>query len=110
MVAAGVAHAQPSATAAKKCKAPKYPGSGSITSMSVTKTTCTTGKKVVLAFQKCRTKKGPTARCVKKVLGYACQEVRTNGPTQISGSVTCGKGKRRVKHKYTANIAGPGSG
>ena len=57
----------PSAAArSKSCTAPAYPAAGSFTSLKVTKATCAKAKKVALAFHKCRTKTGPTGRCVKK--------------------------------------------
>lgn len=71
-----------------------------VTSLSVTKTTCSGGIAVVKAYHVCRTAKGISGRCVKKVKGYACREVRTTGPAEFSASVTCVKGKAVVKHAY----------
>ena len=88
---------------AAKCTPPAYPGNGTITSLSVTKVSCTTGGKVAVAFYNCRMKNGPAGRCVKKVLGYACVEVRTTTPAGINGRVTCKNKKKRVVHAYQQN-------
>lgn len=86
---------------AAKCKPPAYPGNGAISSLTVAKVSCTTGKKVALAFYKCRTKTGPTGRCVSKVLGYGCIEQRTTTPAGIDAKVTCKNKKKRVVHVYS---------
>ncbi|WP_157260925.1 hypothetical protein [Patulibacter minatonensis] len=86
---------------------PALPGTGTtVTSLKVTKTTCGAGAKTVKAFTACRTKTGPAGRCVKKVSGYACREVRQNAPTEITGTVTCTKGKAKVVHGYRQVIGG----
>jgi hypothetical protein len=92
------------ARAAAVCTAPKYPGSGYFTSLSVTKVTCATGKKVALSYYRCRTKTGPKGRCVKKVEGYSCVEQRTSIATEINGRVTCKRGSRKVVHTYQQNL------
>lgn len=102
-VAAG-ASASPVASASKTCTPPKYPGSGYFTSLSVTGTSCSTGSKIAKAYYKCRTAKGPSGRCVKKVDGYACTEKRKSIATEINASVTCKKGKATVKHSYQQNL------
>ena len=99
---AGASSAQASA-AAKKCDITKVAttlGPTQVTSLSVKKTTCKTGIAVVKAYHRCRTAKGVSGRCVKKVQGYACREQRTTGPTEFSATVTCVKGKVTVKHAY----------
>ena len=68
----------PSTAHAAKCTLPKYPGTGEYTSLKVTHVSCADGTKVVKSFYTCRTKTGPSGRCVKKVRGYACRETRTN--------------------------------
>ena len=88
---------------AAKCTPPAYPGNGTITSLSVTKVSCSTGGKVALAYYRCRVKNGPTGRCVKKVQGYACREVRTTTPAGINAKVTCSNKKKRVVHSYQQN-------
>ena len=91
----------------RSCTAPAYPvAGGSFTSLKVTKATCAKARKVALAFYKCRTKTGPTGRCVKKIEGgYACQEVRTSTPADISARVTCKKKKKKVTFAYQQTLA-----
>ena len=102
-VAAG-ASASPIASASTTCTPPKYPGSGYFTSLSVTKTSCSTGSKVAKAYYKCRTAKGKSGRCVKKVEGYSCQEKRRSTSVEIDATVTCKNGSKVVKHSYQQNL------
>jgi hypothetical protein len=102
-VAAG-ASASPIASASTTCTPPKYPGSGYFTSLSVTKTTCSTGSKIAKAYYKCRTAHGLSGRCVKKVSGYACQEKRRSTSVEIDATVTCKNGSKTVKHSYQQNL------
>ena len=62
------------------------------------------GTKVVKSFYTCRTKTGPAGRCVKKVRGYACNEIRTNSPSEFVGKVTCKNGKRTVALSYRQTV------
>ena len=101
---ATVASAQPVAAAAKSCSAPKYPGSGYFTSLSVTKTTCKTGRKVALAHYKCRTKHGKKGKCGSSVRGFRCTENRNSIPTEINSRVTCKNGGKKVVFTYQQNI------
>jgi hypothetical protein len=95
--------AVPGAAHAATCSNPKYPGSGYFTSLKVTKVSCATGKKVALAYYKCRTKTGVKGRCVSKVLGYSCRETRTSIPTEIDARVKCTNGSKKVEHSYQQN-------
>lgn len=99
-----LAHAQRADAAACNTQSTAYylpNGNGYITSLSVTKVSCKTGRKVALAFYKCRHKKGKEGRCTDKVLGYSCKEnKRTKVPTEINARVTCTRGARRVVHTY----------
>jgi hypothetical protein len=80
-------------------------GNGYFTSLTVTKVSCKTGRKVVLAYYTCRIKKGKKARCTDKVMGYSCREVkRTQIPTEINARVSCKRGARRVVHTYQQNL------
>ena len=92
------------AASAASCSPPKYPGSGYFTSLTVTKVSCATGKKVALAYYRCRVKNGPKGRCVKKVEGYACREQRTSIETEINARVTCTRGTRKVVHTFQQNL------
>ena len=98
------ASAGPVASAAKTCKTPKYPGSGYFTSLSVTGTSCSTGSKIAKAYYKCRTAKGPSGRCSKRVSGYTCKETRKAIATEINAKVSCRKGRATVKHSYQQNL------
>jgi hypothetical protein len=80
-------------------------GNGYFTSLTVTKVSCKTGRKVVLAYYTCRIKKGKKARCTDKVMGYSCREVkRTQIPTEINARVSCKRGARRVVRTYQQNL------
>ena len=84
---------------AASCPAPTFAG-GSFSSVTVTKATCGDAAKVLPAFTACRTKTGPSGRCVSKVNGYACIEIRTNGPTSFSSNGKCTRVKtKKVKKK-----------
>jgi len=101
--AAGPAGAGPVAQAAKTCTPPRYPGSGYFTSLSVKGTSCRTGRRVALAFYRCRTKSGISGRCHRRVLHYRCSEKRNSIPTEIDGRVTCTHGRAKVVHTYQQN-------
>jgi hypothetical protein len=88
---------------AATCSPPKYPGLGYFTSLTVKHTSCSTGRKFVVAYYHCRVAKGPAGRCVKRVMGYACQERRTAIATEIDARVTCTNGSKRIVHSYQQN-------
>ena len=91
---------------ARSCPDGRLPsGNGYFTSLTVTKVSCKTGKRVVLAYYTCRIKKGKKARCTDKVMGYSCRErKRTEIPTEINARVSCRRGARRVVHTYQQNL------
>jgi hypothetical protein len=90
--------------AAKSCTAPAYPDEGSFTSLKATKVTCAKAKTVALGHYRCRTKTGPAGRCVSRVEGFACAEVRTSMPGEISARVTCKKKKRKVSFGFRQTV------
>jgi hypothetical protein len=100
------AHAAPAPVAgvAKTCKAPKYPSRGYFTSLSVKHVSCDTGRKLALAYFRCRTKSSLAGRCHRHVLRYACTERRNSIPTEIDARVTCKRGSRVVVHTYQQNL------
>lgn len=104
MVMAASAMAGQSARAARTCPAPKYPGAGYFTTMSVKNVSCATGKKVVLAHYRCRVKHGRAGRCASKVQGYSCKETRMSIPTEIDGRVICRRGTRNVTYTYQQDL------
>jgi len=95
--------AAPTAAAAATCDVSKVAttlGPTEVTSVKATKVKCKDAIKLVKAFHTCRMANGPSGRCVKKVQGYACAEIRNGPPTGYSAKVTCRKGKASVVHSY----------
>ncbi len=79
-------------------------GTTTVTSLKVTGVRCDAGVRVVRAFTACRLANGPSGRCVRLVNGYACGELRSNGPTSFSATATCRKDRKSVVHKYTQTL------
>jgi hypothetical protein len=69
-------------------------------SLSVTGTSCATGRKFVVAYYRCRTASGVSGHCRKHVMGYTCTEKRQTIPTEIDARVSCHDGSRRIVHTY----------
>ena len=86
------------------CMPPPYPGLGYFTSLTVSGTTCATGKKVAIAYYHCRLRNGVKGRCEGGVLGFRCTEKRVSIPTEIDARVTCVKGSEQVVHTYQQDI------
>ena len=101
---AGSAMAGTTARSAATCKAPKYPGVGYFTSLSVKHVSCATGKKVAIAYYNCRLRHGKAGRCHSKVLGYTCKETRNSIPTEIDARVTCRLHRKTVIHTYQQDL------
>ena len=91
------------ARAARSCSVPDYPGSGYFLSLSVKGTSCANGRKLALAYYRCRTRSGRAGRCHRRVLRYSCRERRQTIPTEIDAKVTCRRGGKRVIHTYQQN-------
>jgi hypothetical protein len=91
----------PDATAAKSCRVgdTRSYGTTYVTSISVSGTSCRSGRRVIRAFHACRP--GKSGRCNKRVSGYSCSERRVSGRTQYDSRVTCRNGSKVVKHTYT---------
>jgi hypothetical protein len=94
--------------AARSCHLSTYEqrhmGASYVTSLHVIKTSCSTGKAVVRAYNKCRHRSGGArGHCHHKVKHYSCSEHRAGISTQFDASVTCKRGARRVKFTYTEN-------
>ncbi|HWH10800.1 MAG TPA: hypothetical protein VG165_06700 [Solirubrobacteraceae bacterium] len=92
------------ASAATACKPPHYPSLGYFTSLTVTRTTCAAGNRLVLAFYKCRTKSGLTGRCRKTVLGFKCTEIRNSISTEIDALDTCRHGSEKIVSGWQQDI------
>jgi hypothetical protein len=103
-VLAAFAASANAAAATKSCPPPKYPGTGYFTALSVKGTTCTTGRKFVVAYYKCRIKHGAAGRCTSKVMGYACTEKRNTIPTEIDARVTCRHDSATITHVYQQDL------
>ena len=104
VTALGAPAASAAPGSARACKVPKYPGSGYFTSLEVTRVDCGTGRKLALAYYRCRTKSGPEGRCRTRVLRYRCSERRVRIPTELNARVTCRRGARKIVHTYQQNL------
>jgi hypothetical protein len=80
-------------------------GPTSVTSLKVSHLRCGRAIPVVRAFHACRLANGPSGRCVRLVRGYACGEVRSNGPTELTSTATCRKDRATIVHRYTQTIS-----
>ena len=94
----------PVAHSARVCKPPEYPGDGYFTSLSVRGVSCSTGRRLALAYYRCRTSSGPGGKCRRRVLRFRCTETRESISTEINGRVRCRRGDRRVTHTYQQNL------
>jgi hypothetical protein len=90
----------PDATAAKGCSVgdSRSYGTTYVLKISVSGTSCRSGKSLIRAFHGCRP--GKSGRC-SRVRRYSCSESRFDRiSTQYSSRVTCRRGDRVVKHTY----------
>jgi len=107
LLAAIPAHASggPEAVASKSCSLAgktRSLGPTYTTSLSVRKTSCLNGRKLVKAYYNCRVDNGGKKGRCGGVSGYSCSETRFNViKTQFDARVSCKKGSKRVKHTYT---------
>ena len=92
------------ARAARVCEPPEYPGSGYFTSLSVKGVRCATGRKVALAYHRCRLEQGKAGKCTRRVLRFRCTENRNRIPTELNARVKCRRGTDRVTHTYQQNL------
>jgi hypothetical protein len=77
-------------------------GATYVTKLSVSGTSCTSGKRVVKAFNACRKSSGGAkGRCSKRVRGLRCTESRSAIPTQFNSKATCRSGSVVVRFTYT---------
>src|SRR3954452_16369783 len=110
LIAAGGASAgaSPQVHAARGCHLSahdqRHLGASYVTSLSVRHTSCSNGKAVVRAYQKCRRAHGWKGKCGHRVKGYACKRhITASSPVQYDAKVTCRRGGKRVFHHYTQN-------
>ena len=72
-----------------------------VTKISASGVSCTTARRVVRAFHRCRRANGVAGRCRHRVLRFRCSETRGYGHGQFSSKVICRHGLARVRHTYT---------
>ncbi len=105
----------PAVAATKTCKhaSTKYPNTnpgGYFTSLKVTKVSCASGAKLMLAYYKCRRKggQGVEGKCKsRKVNGLKCTEKRPasgNNGSEFNATVTCKTGSKKIVHSYQQNL------
>jgi hypothetical protein len=105
IIAAPVAAGSPAARAARVCTPPDYPGSGYFTSLTVKHVGCSTGRKLAVAYYRCRIENGGRdGRCNRRVMRYRCTEVRNRIATEIDARVRCRRGIKRIIHTYQQNL------
>jgi hypothetical protein len=105
LLCSGLLAATPSvAGAARDCRPPDYPGSGYFTSLSVKGVSCATGRKLAVAYYRCRTENGKAGRCSRRVMRFSCTEERNRIATEIDARVRCRRGGKRVTHTYQQNL------
>jgi hypothetical protein len=106
-MAAGPAAASPAAhTAATKCGfhglEQEHLGPSYLTSLTVSGVSCSTGKKLVRAYYRCRIHEGGVhGHCKRTVMGFHCSEHRTGISIQFNARVKCTRGRAQVIHTYT---------
>jgi hypothetical protein len=75
-----------------------------VTRLTVAGVSCTTAKRFVRSYYRCRVENGGRDGRCRRVRGYSCSERRTNViSTQFDATATCRSGSRRVVHKYQQN-------
>lgn len=101
---------------AATCKASKtkYPNAnpgGYFTSLKVTRVSCRSGAKLMVAYYKCRRKNGQgvEGKCRQsKVNGMRCRESRPSSGRvagqEFNAKVTCRSGSKKVVHTYQQNL------
>ncbi len=72
-----------------------------VTKLTVVNVSCTTAKRFVRSYYRCRIANGGKDGRCRRVKGYSCSERRTNViSTQFDATATCKSGSRRIVHKY----------
>ncbi len=108
----GLVGAQPSAAKTRSCPVPAYPGgdgNGYFTGrIKATNVTCSSARKLVLAYYKCRVRAGgKKGNCNRRTVNaLRCTESRPASgtiPSQFNAKVTCSKGGKKVIHTYQQN-------
>ena len=76
-------------------------GATYVTTLTVTRVSCSAGKRQVRAYHRCRNRNGGKDGRCPRVSGWRCSERRSGIKTQFNGRVTCRRGSRVVRHTYT---------
>lgn len=106
LIAAALAVAGPTGAASTRvCPSPKYPGEGYFTTLTVKGVSCAAGKKLALAYYRCRVRAGGRkGRCTSRISNFRCTEKRNTIPTEINARVICRRGgTQTVVHSYQQN-------
>ena len=78
-------------------------GASYVTSLSVKGVSCKTGKSVVRAYHKCRSRGGWMGKC-GHAAGYGCsRKILDRSSVAYDAKVTCKRGGKRVVHTYQQN-------
>jgi hypothetical protein len=105
--AGGAVAGSPVAHAAGKCHLSNHDyghlGASYVTSLSVKGVSCKTGKSVVRAYHKCRSRGGWMGKC-GHAAGYSCsRRILDRSSVAYDAKVTCKRGGKRVVHTYQEN-------
>ena len=105
VLAAVLLAAFPASASAATCKLStseqRRLGATYVTTLSVTGLSCSSGKRQVRAFHRCRVRNGGRDGRCPRVDGWRCSDRRSGIRTQFSGRVRCTRGSRVVRHTYT---------
>ncbi len=100
----GVAHA-------KTCPAPAYPSTaGRYTGdIKAKHLSCADAYKLLTKQYACRIKNGPTGRCVKRVMHFACTEERYSDfyAGYFTSKVNCANNRKKVTWSYEQSNTAP---
>lgn len=76
-------------------------GATYVTTLSVSGLSCSSGKRQVRAYHRCRNRNGGEDGRCPRVDGYRCSERRSGIKTQFNSRVVCRRGSKTVRHSYT---------
>jgi hypothetical protein len=76
-------------------------GASYVTSLTVKRISCATGKKLVRSYHSCRKARGGIKGRCPSFQGWSCREQRESIKTQFSAKATCTKGSRRFVQTYS---------
>jgi hypothetical protein len=100
---AGAHRAQAAGSCHLSSSEQRHMGASYVTSLNVTHTGCTTGKKVVRDFNSCRHRHGGARGHCGGVDGYKCSERRSGIKVQYDSDTNCWRSSRHVRFTYVQN-------